>query len=174
MQPPPGCPRPTHTNTSTTVPIPNHTHNTRYTRWRRGWRRGLLKYEGDALVQTSATGGALEFGPPQVRVTYSLKGQMLHAIFQPSLSPHHPCSLLRALAPSSLFFAALSETRNLVPRNADGPSNRRASAARSASSRAVAEVKVNGRARGERDGGRCGLDGWARLSATWAMPWPLE
>ena len=48
------------------------------------------------------------------------------------------------------------------------------SAARSPSSRAVAEVKVNGRARGERDGGRCGLDGWARLSATWAMPWPLE
>ena len=44
------------------------------------------------------------------------------------------------------------------------------SAARSASSRAIAEVKVNGRARGERDGGRCGLDGWARLSATWAIP----
>ena len=33
------------------------------------------------------------------------------------------------------------------------------SAARSASSRAIAEVKVNGRARDERDGGRCGLDG---------------
>ena len=50
----------------------------------------------------------------------------------------------------------------------------RASAARSASSRAIAEVKVDGRVRGDRDGGRCGLDGWARLSATWAMPWPLE
>ena len=40
-----------------------------------------------------------------------------------------------------------------------GPSNQDASAARSASSRAIAEVKVNGRARGERDGGQCGHDG---------------
>mgnify|MGYP004143907545 CR=1 FL=1 len=46
--------------------------------------------------------------------------------------------------------------------------NLQTSAARSASSRAIAEVKVYGRARDERDGGRCGLDGWARLSATWA------
>ena len=52
--------------------------------------------------------------------------------------------------------------------------NLQVSAARSASSRAIAEVKVDGRVRGDRDGGRCGLDGWARLSATWAMPWPLE
>ena len=57
---------------------------------------------GDALVRTLASRVALEFGPPQVRITYSLRGQMLHAIFQPSLSPHHPCSLLRTLAPSSL------------------------------------------------------------------------
>ena len=33
------------------------------------------------------------------------------------------------------------------------------SAARSASSNAIEEVKVNGRARGERDGGQCGHDG---------------
>ena len=38
---------------------------------------------------------------------------------QPSLSPHHPSALLRTRAPSRLFFAALSETRNLVPRNAE-------------------------------------------------------
>ena len=52
--------------------------------------------------------------------------------------------------------------------------NLQVSAARSASSRAIAEVKINGRPRDERDSGRCGLDGWARLSATWAMPWLLE
>ena len=45
---------------------------------------------------------------------------------------------------------------------------------RSAVGELPCEVKINGRPRDERDGGRCGLDGWVRLSATWAMAWPLE
>ena len=98
-------------------------------------------------------------GARQPRCACAMPGDLQLIFFNEILQPAHSVACTEC-APGELLIATVF-LRGL---------NLQVSAARSASSRAIAEVKVNGRARGERDGGRCGLDGWARLSATWAMP----
>ena len=85
------------------IPIPNHTHDTRYTRRRRGWWRGLLKYASDAPVCTRPARVSLRFGPPQVRVTV-VRSESDAACILPN--PHsRPTTLARSFvrAPPLVF-----------------------------------------------------------------------